>query len=255
MITAYHPQANGAAERTVQTTSTAIYKLLEGRDIDWDLFTPSIQYFTNMKVSQRHGSTPYSLLFARQANELKDYSTDTILEPLHHDRLKERLDYMSTLVFPAIATRTKNEIKKMAVAFDKQTKVHTDAFLPGAIVMAKNEMRSSKSEERYTGPFTVKRRSASGPYVLVDQMGNEFTRPRSSLKLVKNGQVSSTDRLGVKCITDERKDADDRWEYLVQWDHPTAPPQWVKSGDFDDYSPIRAFFKKQANKDKEPGNQ
>jgi transposase InsO family protein len=34
LITAYHPPANGAAERMVQTTSQVIYKQLCGRDQD-----------------------------------------------------------------------------------------------------------------------------------------------------------------------------------------------------------------------------
>ena len=31
LITAYHARANGAAERMVQTTSQAVYKIMEGR--------------------------------------------------------------------------------------------------------------------------------------------------------------------------------------------------------------------------------
>jgi hypothetical protein len=37
--------------------------------------------------------------------------------------------------------------------------------------MARNKLRSSKIEERYTGPFKVKERCANGSYMLVDAVG------------------------------------------------------------------------------------
>ena len=73
LITAYHPQGNGLAERWVLTTSQIIYKSLEGKDKHWDTFLGTAQYFSNLKVTKRHQSTPYSLLFCRSPNLLRDY--------------------------------------------------------------------------------------------------------------------------------------------------------------------------------------
>ena len=52
LITAYHARANGAAERMVQTSSQVVYKVLEGRTIDWDLHIPAVQLFINMKKQE-----------------------------------------------------------------------------------------------------------------------------------------------------------------------------------------------------------
>lgn len=78
LITAYHARANGAAERMVQTHSQAIYKIVEGRITDWDLHLPAVQLFVNIKVTKRHGSTPFSLMFARAENLFEDFSTQDI---------------------------------------------------------------------------------------------------------------------------------------------------------------------------------
>ena len=242
-ITPYHPQANGVAERMVQTTSQAIYKVLEGRDHEWDLFVPNVQFFTNLKVSERHGSTPYSLMFAREANHFASPDNGQVRNPLSEQDLCKRLDYMTTVVFPALSIKTKDSIKKMSAAFLKKHNVKSSEILPGSLVMVINELRKSKTEERYTGPYTVKRRSSSGPYILVDATGYEFVRPRSSLKLIKNGLISTTERAVIDRITEERKDDNNLWEYLVHWKDPTLVPQWVKAKDFDDYTPVREFFK------------
>jgi hypothetical protein len=98
LITAYHARANGAAERMVQTSSQAVYKVLEGRTIDWDLHIPAVQLFINMKITRRHGSTPYSLMFARQPNQFEDYSNTPPSAPLSEEELLKRLDYMTTIV-------------------------------------------------------------------------------------------------------------------------------------------------------------
>ena len=73
LITAYHARANGATERMVQTSSQVVYKLLAGRLTDWDLHLPAVQLYVNLHTSSRHGSTPYSLLFARSPNVFEDY--------------------------------------------------------------------------------------------------------------------------------------------------------------------------------------
>jgi transposase InsO family protein len=68
LITPYHPQANGTAERWVGMAVKAIIKRCNGVRRDWDLYVMSTQLALNLKVSARHHSTPFSLMFARTAN-------------------------------------------------------------------------------------------------------------------------------------------------------------------------------------------
>ncbi|SAL97877.1 hypothetical protein [Absidia glauca] len=74
VISAYHPRANGAAERTVQTVKATLEKQIDGESRDWDLFVPTVQLAINAKIVRLHGSAPFSLMFARKLNEFNDYT-------------------------------------------------------------------------------------------------------------------------------------------------------------------------------------
>ncbi|KAG1190804.1 hypothetical protein G6F70_009370 [Rhizopus microsporus] len=97
--TPYHPSANGAAERYVQTAKKTLAKILEGAIGDWHHFIPAVQLMINNKISTRLQSTPFSLMFARNMNDYIDYRDDAgnklKKEYMPHDELLKRIDYMS----------------------------------------------------------------------------------------------------------------------------------------------------------------
>ncbi|SAM03463.1 hypothetical protein [Absidia glauca] len=74
LITPYHPQGNGAAERTVGTSMKLIKKLVEGVSENWDLVVATAQLAINSKVSKRHNATPFSVMFGRKLNDFKNYN-------------------------------------------------------------------------------------------------------------------------------------------------------------------------------------
>ena len=242
LITAYHARANGSAERMVQTSSQSVYKVLEGRIVEWDLHLPAVQLFINMKVSRRHGSTPYSLLFARNPNQFENYdkTPDTRIS---EERLLERLQYINNIVYPAVHEKTNATMQQYKIQFDKNHLMINGKFTNGSLVMCKNELRKSKDEERFTGPFKVKSRNTNGTYLLVDAVGTEFARAPSALKLIK--KVTNLDAGEVKQIHEERQTPDGQWEYLTEFkDSNNTLRQWIAGADFHDLSPIREFVKK-----------
>jgi transposase InsO family protein len=241
LISSYYPQANGAVENMVKTTSMVVYKRLQGRDADWPLYIPSTQLFVNMSVSTLHGSTPYSLMFARKANEFVDYRDSPQQKTLSGADLEERINYMTSIVFPGISNKAKATQDKYKQSFAKYKRIISETYPPGAVVMVINDLRQSKSEERYTGPFLVKRRTAAGTYILIDGTGEEFERNISKLKLVS--RTNSNEAVEeVSTILDERKKSTGEWEYLTRFKF-RQDPVWIPATNFNDYTPIRKFLK------------
>ena len=85
-VTPYHPEGNGAAERHVGLTKTLMFKLASGDLTQWERLLPAVQYGLNARISARHKSTPFSLMFGRKLNALTDY-TGTTSDLLSEDEL------------------------------------------------------------------------------------------------------------------------------------------------------------------------
>src|SRR5271163_3340135 len=68
---------NGKVERAIGSVMMIIKKLLHGVEENWPLFAPFAQLSFHNKVAALTGSTPFSLMFGRELNEMKDYSTET----------------------------------------------------------------------------------------------------------------------------------------------------------------------------------
>lgn len=77
---AYHPRANGAAERPNHTIRQTLLKHVSENLDDWDLWVPFVQFSMNAKVTAITGSTPFTLMFARNSFPLPsiDPSASTV---------------------------------------------------------------------------------------------------------------------------------------------------------------------------------
>ena len=110
-ITPYNPRADGKVERSIRTVIDTIHKLMRGASIYWPTFLPFVQLAYNNKVQELTRSTPFSLMFGRILNEMKDY-TGVQITPISSDDLlawKEHFDKVHALIYPAINTRMKQQ--------------------------------------------------------------------------------------------------------------------------------------------------
>ena len=73
----------------------------------WDEHLPLIQLSMNTRIVSLHNSSPFSLFFARQYNGFSNYC-DEENNPLSEEKLFERLEYMTKVVFPAIKEERDN---------------------------------------------------------------------------------------------------------------------------------------------------
>jgi transposase InsO family protein len=245
LISAYHHRANGLAERAIRSTSDTIYKMLEGQMDKWDQYLLATQRFHNLKESELTGSTPYSLVFARKANDFEDYS-NVLENPLSLMHLRRRLNYMNELVYPSVVQKSAEVNRARNAYFKKRNHIILDQFAPGAIVMVKDETRNDKNSPRYEGPFTVVRRNQGGAYVLRNNLDEELVRPPNVLKLVHHDlRVSGLP--GIAAEVDrilDHKEVEGETHYLVHWKKLSSTlDQWVPHSEFLDIGPILLYHK------------
>ena len=219
LTTPYHPRANGIAERWVQSATHIIRKRIEGAGKDWDYYVPSTQLALNMRVSKRLQSPPFSLMFARNVNEFRDYRNEdsTNVKPMSYDQLVERIEHMQKVVFPALKERTMVYINTQKKKFDQKHRLID--FPQNSHVMARVQTRGSKLAPVYEGPYTVLRKTQGGSYILQDETGSLMPRDYapSELKLISQDEVVPVDELyEVQAIINHRGKPNKR-EYLVRW--------------------------------------
>lgn len=147
----YTAQGNSVCERFVGIAKASIVKLLNGKNDDWDLYLNPVQLAMNIKYSKLHKSRPYSIVFNRQPNDLKDYSNDVptlSLETADTKIIKDRLAFAQDVIIPQIAARIKETQMNDHERFEKTHKIIRDMYPIGSTVMIINVHRNSKLQER-----------------------------------------------------------------------------------------------------------
>lgn len=122
-----------------------------------------------MKQTDLTGSSPFSLLFCRAVNDFQSY--ELVEEStFDHDALKAKLNLMSKIVYPTIRDRVDKKQNRSNIRWNNEK------------IITKDELRTVKTQPRYTGPFVIKRRNRGGAYILSGPDGCEYRRPPENLK-------------------------------------------------------------------------
>ena len=237
--TPYHPQGNGIAERAVRATLDMARKCLNGLTADWSTMLPLIQLRLNSRVSAVHGSTPFSLMFARSINPLKNYE-DLVAEDFNLSEWSANLSLVQDLIYPAISERAESRTRTINSAWNKSHALKN--FPIGSIVMVKNCTPSSKLDIRYLGPFKVVHRTRGGSYRLANSIGDILPRafPPNLLKL-STADLATDEHYVEKII--EHKTNDGRQLFKVRWlGYPPAYDTWEPLESFSDPALPRNFL-------------
>ena len=255
LIAPYNPRADGKVERAIGTVMSIIKKLLHGADTAcWPLYVPFAQLSFNNKVASLTSSTPFSLMFGRSLNELKDYTQQSVptisLEDWHDHQEK-----ITSLIYPAISELTHLRKTEMIKTLDKHRRILLrDAYPNGATVMLNDPQRQNKFESKYIGPYTIKRRTRAGNYVLHDGTGLELDRPvpPDQLKLLSK-KPRAVDTQGKEYEVQEifqHRGRAPHYDYFVKWKHYNER-SWVPAANFVDDRIIRNYWKNRNGKSAE----
>jgi hypothetical protein len=245
LISPYNPRADGKVERCIGTVSMIIKKLLHGTSIHWPLFVPFAQLSFNSKIASLTGSAPFSLMFGRLLNAMKDY-TGSDVQLISLDDWKTHQEKIASLIYPAISDRVRVNKNKMVLSMNKHRRtLLQNAYPNGAVVMLKDQLRSNKFEPKYVGPFTVVRRTRNGNYSLRDATGDLLDRhvPSDQLKLIsKKARPSDTadNVYEVKEILDHKGEPGS-YQYLVSW-KGYSDRTWEPQASFLDDAVVKTYW-------------
>ena len=244
--TPIHPQGNGKAESHVKLAKGLLKKLSRDDILNWDLFVDAAQFGINNRISSRHGSSPFSLMFARPSNDILSQSevdAATSLAPLTPTELLDRSNTMISTIFPAIASKVAHKNEKVEAYFNRTHRL--TSFPDGSIVMVNvSKPHQSSLKRKFEGPFTIVRCSAGGSYSLIDSAGVSYGSDVSPnrLKLISLPPTAIADSPVVDRIVSHRGTLRNR-HYLVRWSsYPILADEWLSASSFDSSSPLVSSY-------------
>ena len=167
---------------------------------------------------------------------------------LSQKELCDRMEYMTTIVFPAITKKAKETQKRMIERFNA-TVLHNE-FPDGAKVMTLDPIKGDKLSPRYEGPFTVVRRTAHGAYELRDATGALLGRnyAPSQMKLVLE-DFNETPTYTVEKVLHHKQSLEPHhnggWLFKVKWKgYPDSECTWESEDNFIEKQCLRDYWNK-----------
>ena len=251
-IAPYNPRADGKVERSVKTVKDTVNKLMYGADCHWHLHLPFVQYAYNNKVQNLTGSTPFSLMFGREANAACNYELNEQGHLQDVDAWKKHQEEVFALVFPAVSKRRGQGQSKIRARVDKLRKNLVNEDLPtGTLITLKDPAylldpsKKPATAPTYAGTYTIIRRTAHGPYLISDETGQQVKRvvPLDQMKIIyrpedKPEGADEVDGADVSYEIEQiisHKEVDGQTSFLVKWKGwPVTEATWIDQSKFNE---------------------
>ena len=245
LVLPYHPQANGAAEIHVKLSKKLLLKLMRGNLDSWELYIPAVQMGLNSRISSRHNSSPFAVMFGRAIRPFSDYrGVESQIASV--DELLQRHKAIAEQVFPALHERSEEYASKYKQATDNAHRI-ADKIPVGSLVMKVKDVKGSKLDDRWVGPYTVLEEVA-GRYRLQSTAGELLKQQVGidQLRLLEDKPEEQPDvaeasrgrtAWAVNRVVDHRGRPGQR-EFLVEW-----APSWTGEEDFDGSDAVLKYFR------------
>jgi hypothetical protein len=247
----------------------AICKYLEGALTLWDLKISSVQFALNTRVTELHGSVPFSVFFGRSfpafrravlpslENQPNPDEASQFIVPLQdsdqqyvnrYQDWNSVVEQLESIVYPALRELRDKVNARRVERFNKTHRIVS--FRVGSYVMAIDPIRANKLEPRYEGPYKIVRRNRGGAYTLMDHDGTLLSRNYAPPQLMAvpspTNPADHNEVLIVERIITHRKKGNN-FEYLVKWkSFDETENTWEPASSFFDVSPIVIYWRTQA---------
>lgn len=148
----YHPQANGALERSHRTLGEYLRHFVDKDQSNWDTFIPYAMFVYNASEHRSTGKQPYELMFGRKINVPTSMTKPP--EPRYnyedyHFELKQKLQETHQIARDRLIAQ-KIRSKEVYDSSENQISVHV-----GDRVLMKDNARKRKLSPKWTGPYEV----------------------------------------------------------------------------------------------------
>lgn len=148
MCTPYHPESNGALERTHGTIKSYLKAYVNKEKNDWDVFLPFACSWYNKSWHESLGYSPFEILYGfKRPLPIEPEEGKTIDQYIYERQITLRQHYTSA------RERQIMKKEKTKKQFDKDAE--PIYYKEGDKVLIKNMATTSKLQAKFKGPFTV----------------------------------------------------------------------------------------------------
>ena len=165
--TAYHPQSNGALERSHRTLAEYLKNFIAEDQTDWDEWLPYAMFTYNTTLHTSTSYTPFELVFGRQATlptSLNQAPRLTYTYDQYTEELRERLRSTNSIARETIGINK----DKSNTQYDKKTADRS--FKIGDQVLLHDETvrrgQSKKLTAAWIGPYTIQNTHDNNNYTI-----------------------------------------------------------------------------------------
>ena len=164
---AYHPESNGALERTHRTLTEYLRHYINDDQTDWDEWIPYAIFAFNTTPHTATGYTPFELLYGRQANLPSTLSTPPKLTYSYDNYAKELRERIRAS--NRVAKENLKEEKEKAKEYQDR-KAKEIRFKVGDKVLLHDETlrrgRSKKLDALWIGPYIILEKNSDVNYTI-----------------------------------------------------------------------------------------
>ena len=146
ITSAYHPQSNGALERSHSTLKDYLKHYINQNQTNWDKYIPLAMFSYNTHIHSSTKFTPYELLFGHKPilpSSITEYPELRYTYETYYDQLKYRLNRTHQIAKENLL----NEKQKSKNNYDRN--VHNPTYCANELVYLKNNSTKTQASKTY----------------------------------------------------------------------------------------------------------
>ena len=187
--------------------------------------------------------TPFFLMFGREMNKFKSWSTDKDIDKLLalEKRTLEIKNHIEVNIPDTIEIISNKQVEQKIIQNSANNVLETPLKIDSTVYL-KNEGLLSKLAPRYTGPYTIVKQTKGKNYTLKDSAGNILDKTYPVEKLKLQPDQSTDDIYAVERILGDRTFRRQQ-QYLVKWKNfPDSENSWENESNFVSMLPIKIYW-------------